>query len=127
MHWSLSNAFAVCATSISKLPLDHRMLMMVIALLFHVEFHGLVETQRIAVRDHLHGRLFPSDLSSTHSFTRHLQVGVETRVQVISRQKLNSNREKIVLYSINLDVFSIAIEFLTTNDLDSSLVWPKNR
>ena len=29
----------------------------------------------------------------------------------------------IVLYSINLDVFSIAIEFLTTNDLDSWR-WP---
>ena len=41
------------------------------------------------------------------------------KVQVVSRQKLNSNRENIVLYSINLDVFSIAIEFLTTNDLDS--------
>ena len=43
----------------------------------------------------------------------------EPRVQ--SRQKLNSKRENIVLYSINLDVFSIAIEFLTTNDLDSVL------
>ena len=42
-----------------------------------------------------------------------------TWVQVVSRQKLNSNRENIVLYSINLDVFSIAIEFFTTNDLDS--------
>ena len=44
---------------------------------------------------------------------------IGARVQVVSRQKLNSNRENIVLYSINLDVFSIAIEFLTTNDLDS--------
>ena len=41
------------------------------------------------------------------------------RFQVVSRQKLNSNRENIVLYSINLNVFSIAIEFLTTNELDS--------
>ena len=32
------------------------------------------------------------------------------RVQVVSRQKLNSHQE-------NIDVFSIAIEFLTTNDL----------
>ena len=39
------------------------------------------------------------------------------RVQVVSRQKLNSNRENIVLYSINLDVFSIAIEFLTIKRL----------
>jgi len=41
-----------------------------------------------------------------------------SRVPVIGRQKLFESR-KIVLYSINLDVFSIAIEFLTTNDLDS--------
>ena len=27
--------------------------------------------------------------------------------------------KNIVLYSINLDIFSVAIEFLTTNDLDS--------
>ena len=44
---------------------------------------------------------------------------LKARVQVVSHQKLNSNRENIVLYSINLNVFSIAIEFLTTNDLDS--------
>ena len=37
----------------------------------------------------------------------------------LGRQKLNWNRENVVLYSINLDVFSIAIKFLTTNDLDS--------
>ena len=42
-------------------------------------------------------------------------------VQVVSHQKLNSNRENIVLYSIKLDVFSIAIEFLTTNDSVSEL------
>ena len=49
-------------------------------------------------------------------------------VQVVSRQKLNSNRENIILYSINFDVFSIAIEFFMTNDLDSvfsTLMHPK--
>jgi len=48
-----------------------------------------------------------------------IQNECHSRAQIVSRQKLNSNRENIVLYSINLDVFSIAIEFLTTNDLDS--------
>ena len=43
-------------------------------------------------------------------------------VQVVSRQKLNWNRENIVLYSINLDVFSIANEFLMTNNLDSGCI-----
>jgi len=42
---------------------------------------------------------------------------------MLSRQKLNSNWENIVLYFINLDVFSIAIEFLTTNDLDSGVLF----
>ena len=46
-------------------------------------------------------------------------------VQVVSRQKLNSNRENIVLYSINLDVFSIVVEFLTINDL-SPVHWKQN-
>ena len=42
--------------------------------------------------------------------------------KIVSRQKLNSNRENIVLYSINFGFFLIAIEFLTTNDLDSVFV-----
>ena len=42
-------------------------------------------------------------------------------VQVVSHQKLNSNRENIVLYYINLDVFSIVIEILMTNNLDSGV------
>ena len=37
-----------------------------------------------------------------------------------------TNREKIGLYSINLDVFSIPIEFLTTNDLDSAAMLYKD-
>ena len=47
-------------------------------------------------------------------------LAVPCKVQVVSRQKLNSNRENIVLYSININVFSIASKFLTPNDLDSA-------
>ena len=43
----------------------------------------------------------------------------KTWVQVVSGQKLDSNQENIVIYFVSLDVFSIAIEFLTTNDFDS--------
>ena len=43
----------------------------------------------------------------------------KTWVQVVSRQKLDSNGENIVIYCVSLDVFSIAIAFLTTNDFDS--------
>ena len=42
----------------------------------------------------------------------------ENRVQVVSRQKLNCNRENIEVYRVKYDIFSIRIEFLTTNDLD---------
>ena len=42
----------------------------------------------------------------------------EYRVQVVSRQKLNCNRENIEVYRVKYDFFSIRIEFLTTNDLD---------
>ena len=38
-------------------------------------------------------------------------------VQVVSRQKLNCNRENIEVYRVKYDIFSIRIEFLTTNDL----------
>ena len=61
--------------------------------------------------------------ATTHSVSKSLVVKNSIRIEKISyvsRQKLNSNRENIVRYSINLDVFSIAIEFLTTNDLDSA-------
>ena len=44
--------------------------------------------------------------------------GHVTRVQVVSRQKLNCNRENIEVYRVKYDFFSIRIEFLTTNDLD---------
>ena len=71
------------------------------------------------------------------SFHRHISICGDTKncalvnlidpcIQVVSRQKLNSYRENIVLYSINLDVFSIAIEYLTTNDLDSVYVNVRN-
>ena len=68
---------------------------------------------------------------------RHLQIAFEQRqtcgvdrpfwksteywVQVVSRQKLNCNRENIEVYRVKYDIFSIPIEFLTTNDLDSGL------
>ena len=38
-------------------------------------------------------------------------------VQVVSRHKLNCNRENIEVYRVKYDIFSIRIEFLTTNDL----------
>ena len=50
-------------------------------------------------------------------------------VQVVSRQKLNCNRENIEVYRAKYDIFSIRIEFLTTNDLDpvfSTLMHPKD-
>ena len=43
----------------------------------------------------------------------------KSRVQVVSRQKLNCDRENIEVYRVKYDIFSIRIEFLTTNDLDS--------
>ena len=46
---------------------------------------------------------------------------LESRVQVVSRQKLNCNRENIEVYRVKYDIFSIRIEFLTTNDLDLGL------
>ena len=44
---------------------------------------------------------------------REFMHGLDIRnwVQVVSRKKLNSNRENIVLYFVNRDAFSIAIEF----------------
>jgi len=38
--------------------------------------------------------------------------------KVVSRQKLNCNRENIEVYRVKYDIFSIRIEFLATNDLD---------
>jgi len=40
---------------------------------------------------------------------------------LVVKNSIGIDRENIALYSINLDVFSIAIEFLMTNDLDSAL------
>jgi len=42
-------------------------------------------------------------------------------VQVVSRQKLICNQENIDIYGVKYDIFSIQIEFLTTNDLDPGL------
>jgi len=62
----------------------------------------------------------------TRVFTPNIRVfESEYRVQVVSRQKLNCNRENIEVYRVKYDIFSIRIEFLTTNDLDSG--WSKNR
>ena len=52
--------------------------------------------------------------------TKNSQLG--SKSLVVKNSIRNSNRGNIVLYSVNLDVFSIAIEFLTTNDLDSGRV-----
>ena len=41
-----------------------------------------------------------------------------SRVQVISRQKLKCIRENIEVNRVKYNIFSIRIEFLTTNNLD---------
>ena len=50
--------------------------------------------------------------------TTTLKCFASSGVQVVSRQKLNCNRENIEVYRVKYDFFSIRIEFLTTNDLD---------
>ena len=42
-------------------------------------------------------------------------------MSLVVKNSIRIEKISYVLYSINLDVFSIAIEFLTTNDLDSGV------
>ena len=46
---------------------------------------------------------------------------LESWAQFIESEKLNSNRENIEVYVVNLDVFSIGNQCFTFNELDSEM------